>query len=406
MLPGNKEALPSVSASGDNPGGSSHFPALDGLRGIAILLVLYDHLFWSNPNSGNRLFDFLSEIRASSWIGVNIFFALSGFLITGILFDTLHCRDYFKVFYARRVLRIFPLYYGFLFLMLALTHPLHFQWNGWQYYHLTYTANLAVWRYGIPLVLPHFNINHFWSLDVEEQFYFIWPFIVYRVKSATRLIAIALCGCGVVLLVRIALVLFRTHLHDPYLVYAPTFSCADNLLFGCSLALVLRTDRRQQILRLARPVFAFCAAIALSMFFIYRGFVWDTNVIVPTLGISTIGIMAAAMIAMALNAESLTQRMLSNSVLRFFGKYSYGLYVYHYSLQEGLAPLLRFWFTIHFHSKAVGVIGGALIIGATSILVAYASYHLFEARFLKMKRHFPYTSTPKPVLSVSGTVSS
>src|SRR5260370_3776566 len=164
----------------DNPGGLRHIKALDGLRGAAILLILYDHLFWSNSQSGNRFFDFLNQVRDSSWVGVNLFFALSGFLITGILFETLHDSNYFRTFYARRALRIFPLYYGFLFVLLALTKPLHFQWNGWQYYHLTYTSNLALWRYHVPLILPNFNINHFWSLDVEEQFYLICPFVVYR----------------------------------------------------------------------------------------------------------------------------------------------------------------------------------------------------------------------------------
>src|SRR5947209_4577687 len=130
----------------DNPGGSGHLKALDGLRGTAILLVLFHHLFWANNQTGNRFFDFMGKIRGSSWIGVYLFFALSGFLITGILLQTLGDQNYFKTFYARRMLRIFPLYYGFLFLLLALTKPLHFQWNGWQFYYLTYTANLALWR--------------------------------------------------------------------------------------------------------------------------------------------------------------------------------------------------------------------------------------------------------------------
>src|ERR1700733_8344925 len=99
--------------SGDaqNPGGFAHIAALDGVRGLAILLVLYCHLFSANPISGSRIFNFLSELRASSYVGVDLFFALSGFLITGILQDTLHLPDFFKNFYARRTLRIFPLYF-------------------------------------------------------------------------------------------------------------------------------------------------------------------------------------------------------------------------------------------------------------------------------------------------------
>jgi peptidoglycan/LPS O-acetylase OafA/YrhL len=132
-----------TSSAIDRPA-EKHILALDGIRGLAILLVLYHHLFWSNPNSGNRFFDFLNAIRASAFIGVNLFFALSGFLITGILLDTVTSPNFFKTFYARRMLRIFPLYYGVLLGLLLLTRPLHFVWNGWQYFYLTYSANFAL----------------------------------------------------------------------------------------------------------------------------------------------------------------------------------------------------------------------------------------------------------------------
>jgi peptidoglycan/LPS O-acetylase OafA/YrhL len=114
-----------------NPGGFHHIPALDGIRGLAILFVLADHLLSSNPYTSSAVFNFLSAIRESLWIGVNLFFTLSGFLITGILWDTLHKPNFFRNFYARRALRIFPLYYGFLLTLLALTHVLHFEWNHW-----------------------------------------------------------------------------------------------------------------------------------------------------------------------------------------------------------------------------------------------------------------------------------
>src|SRR4029077_17408813 len=99
-------ARPGLVSSGINRSADNHIIALDGIRGLAILLVLYHHLFWSNPVSGNRIFDFLNEIRASSFVGVNIFFALSGFLITGILLDTVSSPNFFKTFYAPRTLPI------------------------------------------------------------------------------------------------------------------------------------------------------------------------------------------------------------------------------------------------------------------------------------------------------------
>src|ERR1700722_19675697 len=198
-------------ADSENPGGFAHIPALDGIRGAAILLVLIYHLFWSNPVTGSRFLGFLQQIRGTTYCGVNLFFALSGFLITGILLDTLDRPRYFQMFYARRSLRIFPLYFGFLLVLLLLTRPLHFSWSGWQYFYLTYTANLALWRTHIPLQLSFFNITHFWSLQVEEQFYLLWPFVVYRLRRPETLARLSLISCAVILCVRIFLVAMRSH---------------------------------------------------------------------------------------------------------------------------------------------------------------------------------------------------
>jgi peptidoglycan/LPS O-acetylase OafA/YrhL len=377
--------------SGDpqNPGGFTHVPALDGVRGLAILLVLFFHLFWSNPVTGSRLFNLLNEIRASSYIGVNLFFVLSGFLITGILLDTLHVPHFFKTFYARRALRIFPLYYGFLILLLLLSLPLHFIWSGWQYYFLTYTANLAVWR-GQPLNLWYFNIDHFWSLQVEEQFYLIWPFLVFRVKRAQTLIRISLVACLTIFTIRVVLVALRPYLANIYLPYAPTFSCADNLLYGCGLCAILRTSARQRVLELAPRVFALGAAILVCAGVLHHGLTWESNFFVPTFGFSVIGITGAALIAMALRPASTTQRVFENPTLRFFGKYSYGLYVFHYSVQAMLSLPVRYFVDEHFHSKALGVIVAAAVVLAGSIVVALLSYHFYEAPFLRLKRYFSY----------------
>jgi peptidoglycan/LPS O-acetylase OafA/YrhL len=387
----DRTAPPASLRSGDpqNPGGFAHVPALDGVRGVAILLVLFYHLFWSNPYTGSRLFNLLNEIRGSSYIGVNLFFVLSGFLITGILLDTLHVPHFFKTFYARRALRIFPLYYGVLMLLLLLSRPLHFVWSGWQYYFLTYTANIAIWR-GQPMNLRYFNIDHFWSLQVEEQFYLVWPFIVFRVKRARSLIRISLLTCAAILLIRVTLVAFRSRLGNIYLPYSPTFSCADNLLYGCCLCAVLRTSSRQRILELAPRIFALGAAILACTAVLHRGLNWEDNFFVPTLGFSIVGITCAALIAMALRPASTTQRLFGNPTLRFFGKYSYGLYVFHYSVQAMLSLPVRYFVDEHFQSKVLGVIAGAGVVLAATILLALLSYHFYEAPFLKLKRYFSY----------------
>jgi len=382
---------PPSAPSGDkqNPGGFTHIPALDGVRGLAILLILFVHLFNSNPETGSRFLNFVSQTIASFYFGVNLFFVLSGFLITGILLDTLHQSHFFKTFYIRRALRIFPLYYGVLVLLFLLTRPFHFIWSGWQYFFLTYTANLAFW-YMHPLILAPFNINHFWSLQVEEQFYLVWPFLVYGIRRLRSLIRLTLIACTVILLVRVVLVALRPQLLNIYLPYAPTFSCADNILFGCGLCCLLRTSARQRVLDLAPRLFAIGAVILASTGLYYHGLVWQTNFFIPTLGFTLIGVSFAALVAMALRPRSMTQRFFENKTLRFFGKYSYGLYVFHYSVDSVLTGPTRLFVNNHFHSKGLAVLAGACVVMAVTVPIALFSYHFYEAPFLKLKRYFSY----------------
>jgi peptidoglycan/LPS O-acetylase OafA/YrhL len=391
----------------ENPGGFSHVPALDGIRGLAILLVLIDHLLWANSHTGSRLLDLLGDIRSSTFIGVNLFFVLSGFLITGILVNTVTIPHFFKTFYGRRALRIFPLYYTFLFILIALTKPLHFQWWGEQYYSLLYIGNIVVWHRSY-LNLGHFNINHFWSLQVEEQFYFIWPLVIYRVRRLQTVVRICLIGCAVILGIRTFItIMLGLHIFtNIYLTGSPTFSCADNLLFGCCLAVLMRTHWHKKVLHLAPRVLGIAAAILLALAIpnhglgCFPGASPIASALIQTLGFSFLGISAAALIAMALRSGSRTQRLFQNRLLRFLGKYSYGIYVFHYSIEGFLEAPIRNFLNVHLHSKGLSVVIGALIIGGLSVLVAMLSYHLFEVHFLRLKRYFSYNrATPQQPVS-------
>jgi peptidoglycan/LPS O-acetylase OafA/YrhL len=394
-MPPAPSAQPASSGDPEDPGGFQHIPALDGIRGLAILFVLFFHLFTSNPETGSKLLNLLNQLRESTYIGVNLFFVLSGFLITGILLDTRTHPHYFKTFYARRALRIFPLYYGVLLLLFLLTHTLHLVWSGWPIYFLTYSANLALWNVG-PLDLHLFNINHFWSLHVEEQFYLIWPFLVFRIKRLQTLINFSLFTCATILLIRIVLVAMRSHFQNLFLPYSPTFSCADELLFGGILCTLLRTSARQRVLALAPRVFAICVAVLIVTGLHYHGLVWETNFFVPTFGFTLVAISCASLIAMALRSGSKTQRLFSNSTLRFFGKYSYGLYVFHFSIETMLSTPTRLYVGNHLHSKALGVLAGACVVMAVTVPVALLSYHFYESPFLRLKRYFSYSKTELP----------
>ena len=383
---------PTATTIGDaeNPGGLRHTPALDGIRGIAIILVLIDHLFGSNNSTGSALFNLLAAIRQSTWVGVNIFFVLSGFLITGILWDTLHKPNFFRNFYARRTLRIFPLYYTFLLALMALTRVFHLQWNGAQPYLLTYTLNLAYWHRA-PMDLAFFNVNHFWSLQVEEQFYLVWPLVVFRIRNIRALIFTAAAVATIPLIIRFFSVLAPQHLPQLFL-FSPTFQRADDLLYGCILALLMRTNARRWIAAHAAKILAAVAVILLALAIHARGFTVYSGVLIPTIGISILDVGTCALIALALAPRSLATRFLDNWSLRQFGRYSYGLYVYHYSISGLLSPPLRAFFNAHFHSKAIAVLATGLIVAAVSVAIAVASYHLYEVHFLRFKRFFSYTS--------------
>jgi peptidoglycan/LPS O-acetylase OafA/YrhL len=372
-----------------------HTPALDGIRGLAIILVLTDHLLWANISTGSRLLDFFSILQRATWLGVDLFFALSGFLITGILWETLHKPHYFRNFYARRILRIFPLYYGFLFLIFALTPVLHLHWNGWQVYFLTYTTILVYWRHP-SWSLGVFNINQFWSLQVEELFYLMWPLIVFLTRNRRRLVLISLLGC----LAALGLRVFSSELATAPLSFlailnAPIFSRADDLLFGCILALLLRSRYRTWILANASRIFLTCCII-LAAFAVYRHkFDVTDHVLVGTYGISIIDIASCCLIAMSLVGGSISQWFFQNPLLRRFGRYSYGMYVYHYTLAQLLIPGIRASVNAHLHSKALAVLLAGATTACVTYVVAFASYHLFEVRFLHFKKYFSYES-PKP----------
>jgi peptidoglycan/LPS O-acetylase OafA/YrhL len=380
------------------PNLGGHIPALDAVRGLAIVLVMLGHFSHFDRMPPVVPVDRMVKTFAGvGWVGVDLFFVLSGFLITGILYDSKGGGHYFRNFFARRVLRIFPLYYGFLVVFLVILPP--FFPNNWgfhavrhdAFWYWTYLTNLNVARVGFP-AFP--GMGHFWSLAVEEQFYLVWPAIVL-ISTRSELIRICkLCIVGALVL-RIGFIL------GGYgeAAYVLTPARMDSLAVGALLALTARgVGGMTRLARLARPTARITGA-ALAMIFVWRAGLAPWDPIMKTIGHSLLAFFFGALIVLALVSapKTVTGRFFGSSQLSFFGRYSYALYVVH-------VPILFFHLDRFLPLGLVPTVFGSLLLKklvfvasatAFSILLAMTSWHLYEKQFLKLKRFFPYQPPDK-----------
>lgn len=375
-------------------------PVLDGIRGIAILLVMAFH-FWIVAIAGGTLpwERLYGDVAGMGWIGVDLFFVLSGFLITGILYDSREGPHYFRVFYGRRTVRIFPLYYAaltFFFVLGPLVLP-HIHERTLAGMQSAAAAKLFSWTYllnwyeGIKGwdAIPH-PLQHFWSLAVEEQFYLVWPFLVLKL-ARRRLMGV----CAGLMVFALAMRAVMYSLHLPFAAYLWTFCRVDSLAVGAIVALASRdADDSFTLLkwarRLAGPLFC---AIILARILNPKCTVgpgdtptWFMNIF----GFTLTGVFFAACIAIAVASrqESFGHRVLASPVLRFFGKYSYCLYVCHLPI---IVTFAKFGLNCHdlagrLHSELLSVIVVDAVALGVSIAIAYASWHLYEKHWLKLKK--------------------
>jgi len=363
--------------------------ALDGVRGLAIILVLLHHFqrYIASSNVGLRATKALFEY---GWVGVDLFFALSGFLITGILLDTRKSQNYFSAFYARRVLRIFPLYYMALLAVLAAAAvikptPTAIPLAADRKLYFIYLTNwLVLWKgqWG-PNV-----IGHFWSLAVEEQFYLVWPLCVWALLS--RNVARVAVGFSIVALLVRVYWLMRTG--PSQAIVMATVTRMDSLLCGAFAAVLFRN---QVVLRRLRRFLPTVSLVAILMFsagivsFAGNPAARDTFAESTGFSLLAIGFSALVLYAAATEGSSvLTQRVFSSRVLTDFGKYSYGIYVYHIPVLGACEILLYRHLPLSLVGDSrFGVLYFVFLIAA-SFVVAKVSYECLERHFLALKRYF------------------
>ncbi len=353
-----------------------HVPALDGVRGLAIFGVLMSHFVPPLADAFRTSWarDLVSYAGPGAW-GVDLFFVLSGFLITGILIDTRDSPDYWRSFFGRRALRIFPLYYLFLVSLYVTNRPAGEGWKWW--------LHLSNWRTDLGISSNIFTW-HFWSLAIEEQFYFVWPFVVgwlpvRRIGPVCLLIAIgsvvargvaAWSGAGIETLHRM------------------TPLALDGLAIGSYLAWVVRTQpiRMNQLVRFSLPTFIVSAIVIYGF-----GKVSIPFAAVMLIGRAVVSIGGCALVLMAVAGPEAVGRSLSWRPLRVLGKYCYGLYLLH-PIVVVKAITKTHWLAVRLPRTLLPLAWIACLVGglAASLALAWISWRFIESPCLSLKRFFPY----------------
>jgi len=347
----------------------------------------------------------------SGWAGVDLFFVLSGFLITGILLDARQSPRYFRSFYARRVLRIFPLYYALLLLALAILplvpHPkidVVAGAGGQDFFYWTFLSN---WRIALDNAFHNRILAPTWSLAIEEQFYLVWPLVVLTL-GGKRLLWV----CPLLAISSLALRLVLLHLGDAgnTTVYVLTPCRFDSLALGAWVAAFARYGQPAECwLRMRRmlPWIAFaCLAGAYvgEMITLWgeHGSAYTRSRFALGPGITLLAIGFASLVMQLTTASQPTRasRFLSHPVLRSFGTYSYAIYLAHMPLRAGLrdlvfgpdspgtSPLVTF--SQLSDSPWPGQACFFLLATGLSWGVGWASWQLIERRFIGLKQFFPY----------------
>lgn len=345
-------------------------PQLDGLRGIAVLLVLWAHS-WEAFQTTDQKF---------GWIGVDLFFVLSGFLITGLLLEAKETPHYFRNFYARRGLRIWPLYYLVITFIFScnsfLPGRLRFPTSIYRpEYYLFYVQNFFVCDFPGPGALL---IT--WSLAIEEQFYLVWPFLV-RIFSRKNLRNILI---GVVVLDPVFRWWFIQMGGDAHV---NTVARLDQLAMGALLAIWVRSESFS--LARCRRWSAVGALLLLPTILylkVYGSIHYE--LLFTVLGIGFLGLLGSSLVA---PPESALIRILNNRFLRYTGKISYGIYLLHAICFTAyrVSPINRIvqqWPLRY--AQPVTVLCQVCL----AYIAASLSWYVLERRILKLKDRF--TSSP------------
>ncbi|MGA2672938.1 MAG: acyltransferase [Terracidiphilus sp.] len=365
----------------------TYLPSLEGLRAYAFLPVFLAHYFPVSlfPYHSSLWLLPMSLAMDTAWLAVPIFFVLSGYLIGGILYDTRDRVGYFKVFYSRRILRVFPVYYITLLVVayIDLIHGVPLNYNYWS--HFLYIQNLLPGYTGHLIEAPSVQTIHFWSLAVEEQFYLTWPLVVWLCRdrrTLLRVTALLIVLCCVVRLLSPWMHLSTTRC------YFLTPTRVDAILLGVVLALV----RHGTIYKRLEPFAKFVALAGVSVMIItaiWTGHTMPGTYLRVALQIPCVNLTAAAIIIAVMERGSLFCRICSARWACWLGSLSYGLYVFHLTYAG--------WFLKSFEPRLAvymprpwAFIASAAVAFCLTLALAVLSYRFVEQPAMNLKKRLKY----------------
>jgi peptidoglycan/LPS O-acetylase OafA/YrhL len=363
----------------------SRIVSLDAWRGLALILVYAGHCLgiaaaMVEPQTVSAA---MRKVGSFGGFGLSFLFVLSGYLITRILLESRGSQHYYKTYFARRILRIFPVYYLFLALTL-IAAPALFGRKPVINDFLGITQSPAwLWFYGTNIIQSiksdwcFGRLIHLWSLSVEEHFYVLWPLIVAFLPGR-RVLQLSLSLVTISLIARVVL---GFGMHEFIAMRVNTFCNMDCIAAGAALAVLLAMQSKPACARIAKILLA-VAAVATPFYAVYS---WIhptlSGVFAPTLG--AIGFSGLVLMSVS---EPQSCQLIGAKFFKIVGKYSYGLYLFHY-------PIIYF---VSLHcvsaswSPAVLTLALFAISWAIAAPLAILSFHMYETPFLRLKDKFEY----------------
>jgi peptidoglycan/LPS O-acetylase OafA/YrhL len=370
-------------------------PALEGVRGYAFIAVFLVHYLSLDGKPVHPLAYLWSLMTSLAWLAVPLFFAVSGYLITRILYRSKDREGFFRVFYGRRVLRVFPLYYLVIGSVLLTAVLLHKKTEPQTLLYFLYLQNLWCPDHIFGCHFPFrywVDIDHLWSLAVEEQFYILWPVVIWMCRTRKSMLRVSygvLAGC---FLIRLGWPLLHVF-HIPMVnAYYSTWTRVDGIVCGAIVAL---WSEGGELPKMATRVSYWIASVGVTVL-VCRAVVCGYSVPVERFNVALMmpvsNCICTAILVLLLAEHTWVSRACSQSWICKLGRLSYALYIFHFLYLKTFKDILP-----KHLAPVTGGLWAQVIASAAAFLVTWIlaslSFHLIEAPALRAKVLFQYGGT-------------